>query len=162
MIKTICTNFVTHISATGGPAALRGGVLYLGCAVGAWAAAALMTGSGARVAAVWTKQHAGLLAAAFCHTLTPVAQPSAAVHITWQRFITHQAAGNVLQMTWDVAALLWCQRKERHFNHRNLKTNRSYGNSQVRRSYLVLSHAPFLSEVCARWALLFTVAVVKH
>lgn len=35
-------------------------------------------------------------------------------------------------MTWDVAALL------------------------------VLSHAPFLSEVCARWTLLFTVAVVKH
>lgn len=27
---------------------------------------------------------------------------------------------------------------------------------------LMLSHAPFLSKVCARWTLLFTVAVVKH
>lgn len=32
----------------------------------------------------------------------------------------------------------------------------------ARGSYLVLSHAPFLSEVGARWTLLFTVAVVKH
>lgn len=91
-----------------------------------------MTGSGARVATVWTRQRAGLLAAASCQTLAPVADAFAAVHFAWQRFITRQATRNVLQMTWDVAALL------------------------------VLSHAPYLSEVCARWTLLFTVAVVKH
>lgn len=91
-----------------------------------------MTGSGARVATFWTRQCAGLLAAAFCQTLAPVADPSAAVHFTWQSFITYQATGNVLQMTWNVATLL------------------------------VLSHAPFLSEVSAGWTLLFTVAVVKH
>lgn len=84
------------------------------------------------MATVWTGQHTGLLAAAFCHTLAPVADPFAAVHFAWQRFITCQAAGDVLQMTWDVAALL------------------------------VLSHTPFFSEVCARWTLFFTVAVVKH
>lgn len=81
-------------------------MLYLGCAGGAWAAAAFMTGSGARVAAVWTRQHAGLLAAAFCQTLASVADPLAAVNFARQRFITRQAAGNVLQMTRDVAALL--------------------------------------------------------
>lgn len=91
-----------------------------------------MTGSGARVAAVWTRQRAGLLAAAFCHALGPVADPSAAVHFTRHHFVTHQAAGDILQVTRDVAALL------------------------------MLPHAPFLSEVCARWALFFTVAVVKH
>lgn len=106
---------------TGSPAALCGNVLYLGVAGGAWAAAAFMTGSGTRVTAVWTRQHAGLLAAAFCHTLASVADPSAAVHFAWQRFITHQPAGNVLQMTWDVAALLWCRRKECHFNYMNKK-----------------------------------------
>lgn len=91
-----------------------------------------MTGSGARVAAVWTRQHTGLLAAAVCQTLAPVADPSAAVVFTWQYFVACQATGNVLQVTRDVAALL------------------------------VLSHAPFLSEVGAGWTLLFTVAVVKH
>lgn len=84
------------------------------------------------MAAVWTRQRAGLLAAASCQTLAPVADLSAAVHLTWQLFVTRQATRNVLQVTRDVAALL------------------------------VLSHAPFLSEVRARWTLLFTVAVVKH
>lgn len=84
------------------------------------------------MAAVWTGLHAGLLAAAFCQALSPVADPSAAVHLAGQCFITYQAARNVLQMTQDIAALL------------------------------VLSHAPFLSEVCAGRALLLTVAVVKH
>ena len=32
----------------------------------------------------------------------------------------------------------------------------------ARGSYLMLSHAPFLSEVGAGWTLLFTMAVVKH
>lgn len=102
--KTMCTHFVTHISATGSAAALR--ALYLGGAGGAWAAAAFMTGSGAWVATVCTRQQAGLLAASFCQTLAPVADPSAAVVLTQQRFITHQATRNVLQVTWDVAALL--------------------------------------------------------
>lgn len=91
-----------------------------------------MTGSRARVAAVWTRQRARLLAAAFCQALSPVADPSAAVRFAGQHFIACQAARNVLQMTRDVAALL------------------------------VLSHAPFLSEVGARRTLLLTVAVVEH
>lgn len=66
-------------------------MLYLGSAGGAWAAAAFMTGSGARVATVWTRQRAGLLAAASCQALAPVADPSAAVHFTGQRLITCQA-----------------------------------------------------------------------
>lgn len=107
--KTICANFVTHVSATGSPAAHS--VLYLGSAGSAWAAAAFMTGSGARVATVWTRQHAGLLAAAFCQALAPVTDPSAAVLFAWQHFIACQATGNVLQMTWDVAALLWARRR---------------------------------------------------
>ncbi len=102
--KTICTNFVTHISASGSPAALI--VSYLGGAGGV-RAAAFMTGSGAWVAAVWTRRGAGLLAAAFCQTLAPVTDPSAAVLFTRQCFITRQAAGNVLQMARDVASLLW-------------------------------------------------------
>lgn len=84
------------------------------------------------MAAVWTRLRAGLLAAAFCQALAPVTDPSAAVLFTWQRFVTRQATGNVLQMTWDVAPLL------------------------------MLPHAPFLSEVRAWWTLLLTVAVVKH
>lgn len=85
--------------------------MYLGSAGGAWAAAAFMTGSGARVAAVWTRQRAGLPAAALCQAIAPVANPFAAVHFTWQGFITGQAARNVLQMTGDVAALLWVDRR---------------------------------------------------
>lgn len=68
--KTISANSVTRFFffffATGSPAVLSGSVLYLGSAGGAWAAAAFMTGSATRVATVWTRQHAGLLAAAFC------------------------------------------------------------------------------------------------
>lgn len=91
-----------------------------------------MTGDRARVAAVWTRQGAGLLAAAFCQAVAPVADPFAAVHLARQQFTARQAARNVLQMTWDVAALL------------------------------VLPHAPLLSQVGAGWTLLLTVAVVKH
>lgn len=108
--KTICTN-CNQFSATGSPAVRSGSVLYLGSAGGAWAAAAFMTRSGARVATVWTRQHAGLLAATFCYAITPVANPSAAVHFTQQSFITRQATRNVLQMTWDVTAFLWVDGK---------------------------------------------------
>lgn len=104
----------------------------LGAAGGAWAAGALVAGGAARVAAVWTRQRAGLQAAAPPQTVAPVADPSAAVHLARQRFVTRQATGDVLQVTRDVAALL------------------------------VLSHAPFLSEVCARRTLVFAVAVVEH
>lgn len=72
-----------------------------------------MTGDRARVAAVWTRQGAGLLAAAFCQAVAPVAHPFAAVHFAWQQFIAGQAAGNVLQMTGDVAALLWVEGKKK-------------------------------------------------
>lgn len=58
--------FCNLVLATGGPAVLCGGVLYLGSAGGAWAAAAFMTWSGARVTTVWTRQYAGLVASAFC------------------------------------------------------------------------------------------------
>lgn len=91
-----------------------------------------MTGSSAWVAAVWTRQRAGLLAAAFWQALSPVTDAFAAVRLAGQRFITHQATRNVLEMTRDVAALL------------------------------VLSHAPFLREVSAGRTFLLTVAVVKH
>lgn len=36
-----------------------------------------------------------------------MAKPPAAVHFARQPFIARQATRNVLQMTWDVAALLW-------------------------------------------------------
>lgn len=91
-----------------------------------------MTRGAAWVAALWTRQRAGLLAVTVWQTFATVADPSAAVHFTRQCFITGQATGDVLQVAWDVAALL------------------------------VISHAPFLSEVSARWTLLLAVAVVKH
>lgn len=53
------------------------------------------------------------------------------------------------------------RRKKCHYTHRNRKQI-SYANCQLRESYLVLSHAPLLSEICAGWTLLFTVAVMKH
>lgn len=92
----------------------------------------MVTGSGARVAAVWTRQSAGLLAAGVWQAVSPVADAFAPVHVAGQCFVTCQTTGDVLQMTRDVAALL------------------------------VLSHAPFLSEVRAGWTFLFAVAVVKH
>lgn len=91
-----------------------------------------MTGSGTRVAAVWTRAHTGLLAHGLAHTLAAVANPPAPVHLTWKVFVTGQTTGNVLEMARDVAALL------------------------------MIAHAPFLCEVSARRTLLFTVAVVKH
>lgn len=90
-------------------------VLYLGSAGGAWTVAAFMTGSRTRVAAVWTWQCAGLLAATFRYALCPVAQPPAAVHFTRQHLITCQATRDVLQMTWDVAALLRVKEKNATF-----------------------------------------------
>lgn len=75
-----------------------------------------MAGSGARVAAVGTRERAGLLAAAAVRqALAPVAEPLAAVHFTRQRLVAHQAAGDVLQVTRDVAALLLGRRKRFNF-----------------------------------------------
>lgn len=54
------------------------------------------------------------------------------------------------------------RRRESHFTYGDKKQKASSTNCQLRGSYLVLSHAPFLSEVCAGWTLLVTVAVVKH
>lgn len=55
------------------------------------------------------------------------------------------------------------KQKKCHFNHRNKKINKKLCKLSAQgKSYLVLSHAPFLSEVRARRTLLFTVAVVKH
>lgn len=91
-----------------------------------------MTGSGARVAAVWTRTHTGLLARRLTQTLAAVANTTAPVHFTRKIFVACQATRNVMEMARDVAALL------------------------------MISHTPFLSEVCARRTLLFAVAVVKH
>lgn len=96
------------------------------------AAAASVAGGRARVAAVRARQRARLLAAALRQAVPAVAEPFAAVHFTRQHLVTRQAAGNVLEVARDVAALL------------------------------MLSHAPFLSEVCAGWTFVVTVAVVKH
>lgn len=129
---------------------------YLGEAGGAWAAAAFVAGGGTRVTAVWTWQRARLQAAAVRRALPPVADASAAVHLAGQRFVTNQAARDVLQVARDVAAFLsntWL-----FFSGEDL-TN---GISQGRKGYLVLSHAPLLSEEGAGGALLFTVAVVEH
>lgn len=104
----------------------------LGSASSARAAVSFVARSSARVAAVRTRQQAGLLAVTVWQTVAAVADPSAAVHFTRQCFVTRQATGDVLQVARDVAALL------------------------------VVSHAPFLSEVSAWWTLLLTVAVVKH
>lgn len=79
---------------------------YLGSAGGLRAAAAFMTGNGTRVAAVWTRQRAALLAAVLRQAVAPVADPSASVDLARQRLVAHQAARNVLQVTGDVAALL--------------------------------------------------------
>lgn len=50
----------------------------------------------ARVTTVWTWQRAGLQAAASRRALPSVADSSAAVHLTRQRFVTNQATGDVL------------------------------------------------------------------
>lgn len=86
--------------------------VYLGSAGGAWAAAASVTGSSAGVAAVGAGQRARLLAATLRQASSTVAEPFAAVHFTRQHLITCQPTGNVLQVTRDVAALLW--RKQRN------------------------------------------------
>ena len=64
--------------------------------------------------------------------LATVAETLAAVHFTRQHLGTGETTRDILQVASNVASLL------------------------------VLSHAPFPSEVCARRTLLFTVAVVKH
>jgi len=99
-------------------------VSYLGAAGGAWAAGALVAGGAARVAAVWTRQRAGLQAAAPPQTVAPVADPSAAVHLARQRFVTRQATGDVLQVTRDVAALLRAEEKRRRFKITGRKKER--------------------------------------
>lgn len=58
-------------------------------------------------------------------------------------------------MARDVAAFL---SSRRDFFNKDFKT----GISQHRKCYLVLSHAPLLSEEGTGGALLFTVAVVEH
>lgn len=60
-----------------------------------------------------------------------MADAFAPVHVAGKRFVTRQTTGDVLQVAGDVAALL------------------------------MFSHAPFLSEVGARWTFLLAVAVVK-
>lgn len=129
---------------------------YLGGAGGAWAAAAFVAGGGTRVTTVWTWQRARLRAAAVRRALPPVADASAAVHLARQRFVTHQATRDVLQVARDVAAFL--SKRWLFFNGEDFKT----GIFQGRKGYLVLSHAPLLSEEGAGGALLFTVAVVEH
>lgn len=128
---------------------------YLGGAGGAWAAAAFVAGGGTQVTTVWTWQCARLQAAAVRRALPPVADASAAVHLAGQRFVTNQAARDVLQVAWDVAAFL--SNRWLFFNGQDFKNI-----SQGRKGYLVLSHAPLLSEEGAGGALLFTVAVVEH
>lgn len=58
------------------------------------------------MAAVGPRPHAGLSAAALSHALGAVADPPAAVVAAGQGLVARQAAGNVLQVTGDVAALL--------------------------------------------------------
>lgn len=129
---------------------------YLGEAGGAWAAAAFVAGGGTRVTTVWTQQRARLQAAAVRRALPPVADASAAVHLAGQRFVTNQATRDVLQVARDVAASL--SNRWLSFNGGDFKN----GISRGRKGYLVLSHAPLLSEEGAGGALLFTVAVVEH
>lgn len=84
---------------------------YLGGTEGSWAVAAFVTGGGAGVTAVWARQRAGLqAAAAVCQALPPVADPSAAMHLTRQRFVTNQTARDVLKVARDVAAFLSSRR----------------------------------------------------
>lgn len=111
------------------------------------------------MAAVGSRQRAGLLAAAFGQTLLPVAEPFAAVRFTGQQLITRQTAGNVLQMAWDVAALLRIKGNEQSLTFPSiisLKCIISAGH------YLMLSHAPLLNEVGAGGAFVLAVAIVKH
>lgn len=92
-----------------------------------------MTGSGTRVAAVWTRTPTGLPAHGLTtQTLAAVANTTAPVNLTRKIFVTRQTTGNVLEVARDVAALL------------------------------MISHAPLLREVSTGRTLLFTVAVVKH
>lgn len=77
-------------------------------------------------------QGAGLAAGALGQTRRAVADAPAAVHVAWQLLVADEAAGDVLQVAGDVAALL------------------------------MLAHAPLLSEVGTRWTLLLAVAVVEH
>lgn len=83
---------------------------YLGGAGGSWAVGAFVTGGGAGVTAVWARQRAGLQAAAVPQALPPVADPSAAMHLTGQRFVTNQTTRDVLKVARDVAAFLSSRR----------------------------------------------------
>lgn len=73
--------------------------------------------------AVWARQHARLQAAAVCQALPPVADPSAAMCLTWQRFVTHQTTGDVLKVARDVVAFL--SSRTVFFNHKDLKRGQS-------------------------------------
>lgn len=116
----------------------------------------MVAGRRARVAAVGPRLRAGLPAAALAHAVAAVADPPAAVAPARQGLVARQAAGNVLQVAGDVAALL----------QRETPTSQPQrGGGQRDESgecYLVLSHTPFLGEVGAGGALLVTVAIVKH
>lgn len=81
-------------------------ITYLGGAGGSWAVAAFVTEGGAGMTAVWARQRAGLQAAATRQAVPPVADPSAAMHLTRQHFVTDQTTRDVLKVARDVAAFL--------------------------------------------------------
>lgn len=58
------------------------------------------------MAAVWPRPDARLAAAVLAHAVAAVADPPAAVAPAGQGLAARQAAGDVLQVTGDVAALL--------------------------------------------------------
>lgn len=75
------------------------------------------------MAAVWARQRARLQADAVCQALPPVADPSAAMRLARQRFVTHQTTGDVLEVARDVAALL--SSRTAFFNHKDRKGGHS-------------------------------------
>lgn len=85
-------------------------VNYLGGAGGSGAVRASVAGGRAGVTAVRAGQRAGLQAAAVGQALPSVADPSAAMALTRQRFVTNQTAGDVLKVAGDVAAFLGSRR----------------------------------------------------
>lgn len=98
---------------------------YLGGAGGSWAVGALVTVGGAGVTAVWARQRAGLQAAAVPQALPPVADPSAAMHLTGQRFVANQTTRDVLKVARDVAAFLSSRRfflESRGFKKASVRT----------------------------------------
>lgn len=81
-------------------------MLYLGSAGGVWAEKTKVAQGVTGMSTFWSWLRAGLLTLPFSLTITTVAYFLTEVQATGQGFITDQATGDILQVTWYITPLL--------------------------------------------------------